>query len=186
MAELSLVVHGTIDGGEFSEADMTYCRATVVKGPDWKVSVQSGEKAAVADVVTQMCEKQPGPIPKYTWNTPFSFVLNSTNPFGWPQICLSLMTVDKVGEDRVVGYARCHVPMKPGRAVVRAEIISPMYSTPQHQLFGGMFGVNPELRDPAWLCSGEGREIMLASSYGGYINVSMDVNIAGLGNLGYD
>jgi B9 domain-containing protein 1 len=109
-----LIVHGTVESAECLSAGSMYCRSTVVIGRDWSYVVQGGERANTVDVVTQLAERKPGPQALFTWNTPFEFVLESPTPAGWPQIAFAATSIRADGKDTVVGYARCHVPRKPG------------------------------------------------------------------------
>lgn len=180
----TLVVHGTIECAECLDAGVLYCRSTLVKGRDWALALQSGERANTLSVITQMSERLPGPVAKFTWNAPFEFVLQSTNITGWPQISLSLTTIGPDGKDAVVAYSRCLVPMHQGVITMDLPLIQPEFSQPQHQVFG--FSRQPELRDPAFLCSTEDRIVLTAKRLPGYIRVSFNVAINGLSALGYD
>ncbi|XP_069917637.1 B9 domain-containing protein 1 isoform X4 [Oryctolagus cuniculus] len=49
------------------------------------------------------------------WNFPIDVTFKSTNPFGWPQMVLSVYGPDVFGNDVVRGYGAVHVPFSPGR-----------------------------------------------------------------------
>ena len=188
MDGFTVVVHGLIEGAESLAADMLYCRCTLVKGKDWILATApSGTVgASTPEIITQMCERLPGPVAKFTWNAPFDFTLTSTNTFGWPQMAIALTTVDNSGKDVVVGYARCHIPAHAGHYTKDLPLIEPIASTPQHKLFGFFSGTRPELRDPSFLCSGEDRIVMTAKMLSGYVRVTFDVVVSGRQALGYD
>jgi hypothetical protein len=156
-------------------------------GKDWsQTPCASGERAVNVEVITQMSERLPGPVAKFTWNAPFEFSLKSTNVSGWPQIGIALSTINRSGADETIGYARCHVPMRSGHKTIDLPLIAPMFSTDQHKLFGIIAGTKPELRDMAFLCSGEDRVVMTAQRLPGYVRVSFNVHINGMSALGYD
>ncbi len=181
----NLVVHGSIDCAECLDAGLLYCRSTLVKGRDWTLALQSGERANTLNVITQLSERLPGPIAKFTWNAPFEFVLQSTNVTGWPQIALSLTTIGPDGRDVVVCYSRCLIPMHAGVVTMDLPLMQPEYAQPQHRLFG-MFASTPEVRDPALWCSTDDRLVLSAKRLPGYVRVTFNVAVSGLANLGYD
>jgi hypothetical protein len=181
----TVVIHGTIVGAEVPDADVLYCRSRLVRGREWAVVAMGAERVNTVDVVTQQAEKQPGPTARFTWNAPFEVVLQSTNPFGWPQLALALGTVDSSGKDRIAAYARCHVPMQPGSHALDLPLLAPAYSQPQHQFFGA-FAVQPELRDPTFLCStSDDRVVLTARPVPGHVRVTFNVMVSGLEELGY-
>ena len=181
----TVVVHGTIVSAECPSADVLYCRSRLVRGKEWSVAAFGAERANTIDVVTQQAEKMVGPSARFTWNTPFEVVLQSTNPFGWPQLALGLGAVDASGTDHVAAYARCHVPMRSGTHTMDLPLMAPDYSQPQHRLFGA-FSPAPELRDFAFLCSTtDDRVVLTAKPVPGFVRVSFNVMISGMEELGY-
>lgn len=181
----TVVIHGTIIGAECPEMDVLFCRSRLVKGKEWSLIAMGAERANTIDVLTQQSEKQPGPSARFAWNCPFEAVLQSTNPFGWPQLALELGNVDGGGVDHIAAYARCHVPMKTGNYTLQLPLIQPAYSQPQHQLFGA-FKPSPELRDFAFLCStSDDRVVLTARPVEGHVRVSFNVMVSGLEELGY-
>lgn len=181
----TVVIHGTIVAAECADHEVLYCRSRLVKGKEWSIVTSGAERANTIDVVTQQAEKQPGASARFTWNTPFEAVLQSTNPFGWPQLALGLGRVDTSGSDRIYAYSRCHVPMQSGNYTLDLPLLAPTYSEPKHQLFGA-FGQGPELRDFTFLCStSDDRVVLTAKPVPGYIRVSFNVMISGLDELGY-
>ena len=181
-----LVVHGTVESAECLSASQLYCRSTLVVGRDWAYVVQGGERANTVDVVTQLSERKKGAQALFTWNTPFEFVLESPTPAGWPQLALSVTSIDASGTDTVQGYARCHVPRKPGSYSLRMSMLKPVNGTPKHQLFG-MFPGNkkPEIKDPAFLCSPDDHAFLTAEAVQGHVTVTFNVALQNFGRLGY-
>jgi B9 domain-containing protein 1 len=49
------------------------------------------------------------------WNFPLEATFKSTNPFGWPQVVVSVYGVDWLGNDVIVGYGSTRLPTKAGR-----------------------------------------------------------------------
>ena len=182
-----VIVHGVIESAECVDAGLLYVRSQLVKGTDWRIDERtSAEKSSSIDIVTQLAERLPGPVPKFTWNSPFDIILHSTNPSGWPQIALGLTTLDANMKDIVKGYARCHVPMRPGTTTLDLPLMQPTYSTPQHRLFGSLSGAQPELRDLTFLCHSDDRLVVTMKRAPGYIRVKFDVAMIGLSALGYE
>ncbi len=181
----TVIIHGTIVGAECPDFDVLYCRSRLIKGREWSLIAMGAERANTVDVLTQQSERQPGPSARFAWNVPFEAVLQSTNPFGWPQLALELGNVDAGGEDHVDAYARCHVPMKTGTYTMDLPLIQPAYSQPQHQVLGA-FKPSPELRDFAFLCStSDDRVVLTARPVAGSVRVQFNVMVSGLEELGY-
>jgi len=180
----TVVVHGTIVAAECPDHEVLYCRSRLVRGKEWSLVTSGAERANTIDVLTQQADKQPGASARFTWNTPFECVLQSTNPFGWPQLALGLGRVDNSGNDHIHAYARCHIPMQSGNFTLDLPLLAPTYSQPQHQLFGAL--QQPELRDFTFLCStSDDRVVLTAKPVPGYVRVSFNVMISGLDELGY-
>lgn len=179
-----LIVHGTLESSECLSAGSMYCRSTLVLGRDWSHVVQGGDRANTVDVITQLAERKPGADALFTWNAPFEFVLESPTPASWPQIAIAATSIGADGKDVVIGYARCHVPRKPGCHSLTLPMLQPVYSTPQHQLFG-MFSGKPELRDPTFLCSVDDHAFLNASAVPGNIKVSFHVALSNFAQLGF-
>lgn len=179
----NVIVHGTVESAECTTAGTIYCQSTLVKGRDWQLVLQGGDRANTVDVVTQMSERQPGPKAKYTWNAPFEFVLQASSPAGWPQMVLSVYNVGGDGKDVIHGYARCHVPRRPGQHTLDLPLMEPVYQTDQHKLFGFLHK-KPELRDAAFLASSEDRIVLKCRSVPGYVRVTFNVGIQGLAAMG--
>jgi len=182
-----VIVHGVVESAECLESDMLYARTVLVKGADWSFKpVTSGDSPQRSEVITQMSERLPGPSAVFVWNAPFECALRSTNVSGWPQIAVALTTINSNGTDTVVGYARCHVPLHAGRHTLDLPLMQPVFSTPQHALFGALSGVKPELRDLSFLCSTDDRIVMQSRRIPGYVRLTLSVFVVGLEHLGYD
>lgn len=51
---------------------------------------------------------------KMVWNYPVDLTYRSLNPFGWPQLVVSVTGPDFFGRSVVRGYGSVHVPTSPG------------------------------------------------------------------------
>ena len=49
------------------------------------------------------------------WNFPLDLTLKSTNPFGWPQIAVSVYGPDWAGREIIRGYGTARLPLATGR-----------------------------------------------------------------------
>jgi B9 domain-containing protein 1 len=183
----TLIVHGMIESAECVDAGLLYARTQLVKGPDWRITDRStGEKSGTVDLVTQLAERLPGPVPRFTWNAPFELKLTSTNPSGWPQLALALTTLDPTMKDSVIGYARVHVPLRAGLTTVDLPLMRPEHQTPQFRLFGSLTGTPAELRDLSFLCHSDDRLVVNMVRSPGFVRVRFDVALIGFSALGYD
>ena len=183
----TVIVHGVVEGAECLEAGVLYAKATIVKGKDWALAATaSGDRPQSLEVTTQMSERLPGPVAKFSWNAPFEVQLRSTNISGWPQLGVSLMTVTPEGVDVAIAYGRCHVPLQSGRKTIDMPLMQPVYSTPQHRLFGALTGTQPELRDISFLCTGDDRLVISARRLPGHVRITLNVMINGMAAQGYE
>ncbi|XP_032354851.1 B9 domain-containing protein 1 isoform X3 [Camelus ferus] len=129
------------------------------------------------------------------WNFPIDVTFKSTNPYGWPQIVLSVYGPDVFGNDVVRGYGAVHVPFSPGRTAVCENVCSrhkrtvPMFvpeSTSKLQKFTSWFmGRRPEYTDPKVVAQGEGREVTRVRSQG-FVTLLFNVVTKDMKKLGYD
>ncbi|XP_030882372.1 B9 domain-containing protein 1 isoform X4 [Leptonychotes weddellii] len=65
--------------------------------------------------ISQITSKSQDVRRALVWNFPIDVTFKSTNPYGWPQIVLSVYGPDVFGNDVVRGYGAVHVPFSPGR-----------------------------------------------------------------------
>lgn len=49
------------------------------------------------------------------WNMPFEIGFRTKNPYGWPQLVITLVCPDFLGREVIKGYGMVHVPTQPGR-----------------------------------------------------------------------
>ncbi|XP_054851662.1 B9 domain-containing protein 1 isoform X2 [Eublepharis macularius] len=105
-----LMVSGQIESAQFPEFDDLYCKYCFVYGHDWAPT------SGLEEGISQITSKNRGYQPNLVWNFPIDITFKSTNPFGWPQIVLSVYGPDVFGNDVVRGYGAVHVPFTPGRS----------------------------------------------------------------------
>ncbi|CAJ0915141.1 unnamed protein product [Ranitomeya imitator] len=69
----------------------------------------------VEEGISQIASKNRAVTQSVVWNFPVEITFKSTNPFGWPQIVISVYGPDAFGNDVVRGYGAVHLPFTPGR-----------------------------------------------------------------------
>uniref|UniRef100_A0A8C5W5P0 B9 domain-containing protein 1 n=1 Tax=Microcebus murinus TaxID=30608 RepID=A0A8C5W5P0_MICMU len=104
-----LMVNGQVESAQFPEFDNLYCKYCFVYGQDWAPT------AGLEEGISQITSKSRDACQALVWNFPIDITFKSTNPFGWPQIVLSVYGPDVFGNDVVRGYGAVHVPFSPGR-----------------------------------------------------------------------
>ncbi|XP_015442154.1 B9 domain-containing protein 1 isoform X1 [Pteropus alecto] len=104
-----LMVNGQVESAQFPEYDDLYCKYCFVYGQDWAPT------AGLEEGISQITSKSQDMRQALVWNFPIDVTFKSTNPYGWPQIVLSVYGPDVFGNDVVRGYGAVHVPFSPGR-----------------------------------------------------------------------
>ncbi|XP_008580374.1 PREDICTED: B9 domain-containing protein 1 isoform X1 [Galeopterus variegatus] len=147
-----LMVNGQVESAQFPEYDDLYCKYCFVYGQDWAPT------AGLEEGISQITSKSQDVRQLLVWNFPIDVTFKSTNPYGWPQIVLSVYGLDMFGNDVVRGYGAVHVPFSPGRHKRTIPMFVPE-STSKLQKFTSWFmGRRPEYTDPKVVAQGEGRE----------------------------
>ena len=117
---------------------------------------------------------------------PFEISLQSTNPSGWPQICISCFYSNFFGNEVLQAYGVCYVPTSQGTHQRTLQMFSPISSKFLDGFIGLLLGQKPEIRNaPYVLSTGEGREIMRTKSEGS-LNIKFNVHITNMKEFGYD
>ncbi|KFO77134.1 B9 domain-containing protein 1, partial [Cuculus canorus] len=164
---------------QFPGFDDLYCKYCFVYGQDWVPT------AGLEEGISQISSKSDVSPTTIVWNFPIDITFKSTNPFGWPQIVVSVYGPDFFGNDVVRGYGTVHVPFTPGRHTRTIAMFVPE-STSQLQKFTSWFtGRRPEFTDPKVVAQGEGREVTRVRSQG-FMTISFNVVTKDLKKLGYD
>ncbi|XP_075421910.1 B9 domain-containing protein 1 isoform X2 [Ascaphus truei] len=147
-----LNVNGQIESAEFPEFDELYCKYCFVYGPDWAAA------SGVEEGISQITSKNRGVRQALVWNFPIEITFKSTNPYGWPQIVVSVYGPDVFGNDVVRGYGAVHLPFTPGRHKRTIPMFVPESSSKLQKFTSWFMGRRPEFTDPKVVAQGEGRE----------------------------
>lgn len=213
-----LIVHGVVNGAECMEATQMFVRTHLFFGADWSfVEFSSDAKSATggvvyptynnnAEIITQLSDRALSPIPYFAFSAPFEFALQSTNPYGWPQIVVTLHTVETkkqkkeaakknggavgggdqgLGES-VIGYGRCFVPMESGFHTKKVRIMQLEHSTKKQKLVGMLTREKPVLRDLSYLCRGDDRVVLAAKPLAAHVDLTFTVVVNGLESCGFN
>lgn len=219
-----VLVHGVVEGGECMEAGALFARTQLFFGPDWSFlsSTQQQQDGLAgydedeeggadaefvfptynnnAEVVTQLSNRAQSPFPLFSWSTPFEFALHSTNPYGWPQLVVTLHTITNKKQNRdpnengnllgsgeaIIGYGRCFVPMRNGYHRVKVSMMQLENSTRKQQFIGMLTREKPVLRDLSYLCRGDDRVLLSARPLAGHVTLTFSVAINGLERCGFE
>ncbi|XP_078415089.1 B9 domain-containing protein 1 isoform X2 [Cetorhinus maximus] len=174
-----LMVNGQIESADFPEFDELYCKYSYVYGQDWAPTT------GLEEGISQITSKNRDCNQCFVWNFPMEITFKSTNPFGWPQIVISVYGADLFGNDVVRGYGGVHVPTTPGRHKRTIPMFVPDSSSKLQKLTSWLMGRRPEFTDPKVVAQGEGREVTRVLSQG-YVTISFNIVTKDLKKLGYD
>ncbi|XP_074137820.1 B9 domain-containing protein 1 isoform X2 [Sminthopsis crassicaudata] len=147
-----LMVNGQVESAQFPEFDDLYCKYCFVYGQDWAPT--SGLEEGISQITSKSADVQHSLV----WNFPIDITFKSTNPFGWPQIVISVYGPDVFGNDVVRGYGAVHVPFIPGRHKRTIPMFVPESTSKLQKLTSWFMGRRPEYTDPKLIAQGEGRE----------------------------
>ncbi|KAM5152208.1 B9 domain-containing protein 1 isoform 1-T1 [Mantella aurantiaca] len=173
-----LDVTGQIDSAEFPEFDELYCKYCFVYGHDWAPA------SGVEEGISQIASKNRHIKQEIVWNFPVEITFKSTNPYGWPQIVVSVYGPDAFGNDVVRGYGAVHLPFTPGRHKKRIPLFVPESSSKLQKFTSWFTGRRPEFTDPKVVAQGDGREVTRVRSQG-FLTLSFNVVTKDLKKLGY-
>ncbi|XP_018620074.1 B9 domain-containing protein 1 isoform X1 [Scleropages formosus] len=174
-----VMINGQIEGANFPEYDDLYCKYCFVYGNDWAPT--SGLEEGISQIA---CRGQ-GTQPALVWNFPLEITFKSTNPFGWPQIAVSVYGPDTFGNDVVRGYGAVHVPLTPGKHVRTVPMFVPESTSRLQKFTSWLMGRRPEFTDPKVVAQGEGREVTRVRSQG-TVTISFNIVTKDMKKLGYD
>ncbi|NP_001086557.1 B9 domain-containing protein 1 [Xenopus laevis] len=174
-----LNVSGQIESAEFPEFDDLYCKYSFVYGHDWAPT------SGIEEGISQITSKSQGGKQTLVWNFPVEITFKSTNPYGWPQIVISVYGPDVFGNDVVRGYGAVHLPFTPGRHTRTIPMFVPESSSRLQRFTSWFMGRRPEFTDPKVVAQGEGREVTRVRSQG-CVTVSFNVVTKDLKKLGYN
>ncbi|XP_063790953.1 B9 domain-containing protein 1 isoform X1 [Pseudophryne corroboree] len=173
-----LNVTGQIESAEFPEFDDLYCKYCFVYGHDWAPT------SGVEEGISQIASRNRSIKKSVVWNFPIEITFKSTNPFGWPQIVVSVYGPDVFGNDVVRGYGAVHLPFTPGRHKKTIPMFVPESSSRLQKFTSWLTGRRPEFTDPKVVAQGDGREVTRVRSQG-FLTLSFNVATKDLKKLGY-
>ncbi|XP_061455717.1 B9 domain-containing protein 1 [Rhineura floridana] len=174
-----LMVNGQIESAQFPEFDDLYCKYCFVYGYDWAPT--SGLEEGISQITSKNRDIQQDLV----WNFPIDITFKSTNPFGWPQIVISVYGPDLFGNDVVRGYGAVHIPFTPGRHRRTIPMFVPESTSKLQKFTSWLMGRRPEFTDPKVVAQGEGREVTRVRSQG-FVTLSFNVVTKDMKKLGYD
>ncbi|XP_049557964.1 B9 domain-containing protein 1 isoform X1 [Orcinus orca] len=163
----------------FPEYDDLYCKYCFVYGQDWAPT------AGLEEGISQITSKSQDARRALVWNFPIDVTFKSTNPYGWPQIVLSVYGPDMFGNDVVRGYGAVHVPFSPGRHKKTIPMFVPESVSKLQKFTSWFMGRRPEYTDPKVVAQGEGREVTRVRSQG-FVTLLFNVVTKDMRKLGYD
>ncbi|KAI8929801.1 B9 domain-containing protein [Entophlyctis helioformis] len=139
-----LVCSGQIESAYFPEFDNLYCKFSFLHGPDW--SVLSGLEEGISQFARgkQAATFTDGGqlIKPCVWNFPVDIAFKSTNPFGWPQLLVTVYGLDALGRDVIRGYGTVRLPVSPGQHTLYMPMFVPIATSPFHQTLSWLVAVH--------------------------------------------
>ena len=151
----------------------------VVHGDDW-THLDGPE-----DGISQITRKTSGDCDqKLVWNFPVEVTYKSTNAFGWPQLILSVYSIDALGRDVIRGYGCVHLPIAAGSSVRKVPLYKPLSASLMQQFMAWVSGRPAEFSNPKFPAMGEGREVTRVQSTG-YASVQLNVVTKDMAVFGY-
>ncbi|KAL5242348.1 hypothetical protein ACI65C_009758 [Semiaphis heraclei] len=153
-------VVGQIEKAHFPNYDNMYCKYTFVYGPDWEIVT------GIEEGISQIAQKSQDERQQVVWNFPLDVSFKSSNPYGWPQLIISVYGLDTFGNDVVRGYGVCHLPVVNGQSSEEMIMFVPESSSTLQKLTSWLTGKRPEYVDARILARGDGREVTRVRSQG--------------------
>ncbi|XP_014285990.1 B9 domain-containing protein 1 [Halyomorpha halys] len=160
MAGFLLSVIGEIESADFPGYDNIYCKYCFTCGTDWDIT------SGLEEGISQVAKRSDNGDELFIWNFPIEISFKGTNPYGWPQLILSVFGLDVFGNDVVRGYGVCHVPMTAGKWKKSVPMFVPESSSFLQKITSWLTGRRPEFIDLRVLAQGEGREVTRVRSQG--------------------
>ncbi|XP_037804675.1 B9 domain-containing protein 1-like [Penaeus monodon] len=174
-----LNVTGQVESGKFIEGDNLYFSYCFTSGQDWEAI------SGLEECISQITRRSDDERQIFTWNFPIDITFKSTNPFGWPQLVLSIYGTDIFGNEVVMGYTACHLPLAPGKHTRKLTTFVPESASTIQKFMAWLTGRRPEFVDPKLITQGRGREVTRVRSQG-EVTVSFNVMLKDFAKLGYD
>lgn len=192
---------GQISHAKLPGKNRGYCKIQYKFGEDWEVL--DGFDAGI----TQISRGKP----QVVWNFPLDISFRAANPFGWPQIVLTVYTFDAFGIDVVYGYGCIHLPAFPGRYVfnivahpvtvgggclrihwafgrryeLQVALYRPVSVSRWHNLTSWLRGMPPEYADPKFPASADGRHVTRVVSQGS-LTAQLSITTKDMDKFGFE
>lgn len=183
------MVTGTIESvTSLASNEQLYCRYTFSYGSDWEVvhGVSIGLSQIGRMGIVKSRDANEDGSNTIVWNFPIEISFQSTNPFGWPRLALSIYGFDFLGRDVLRGYASLLVPINPGRHTKRLKTFRPVSGGRCQQILNWIMGTNPEYQDSKMVTRGEGRGVTkMISEDGMLVKVNLAVTRKDFNSAGY-
>ncbi|KAH6575712.1 hypothetical protein BASA61_007777 [Batrachochytrium salamandrivorans] len=181
-----LICSGQIESAHFPEFDNLYCKFSFLQGPDWSIlsgleeGISQFAKGRQASTATEF----QSPIKPCIWNFPIDITFKSTNPYGWPQLLVTVYGLDSFGRDVIRGYGAVSLPTTTGQHTVYVPMFVPIATSPFNQFYSWIQGRPPEFLDPKFAGKGKGRKVTRVRSQG-TAKVQLHILTKDLESLGY-
>jgi B9 domain-containing protein 1 len=92
--------------------------------------------------------------------------LESSTPYGWPQIVVAVYGLNLFGNDMLVGYGATHIPTTAGAHEIDIPLFAPAPQSVFQKISAWFTGLAPELVDVDSVATGEFRECLHTCSQG--------------------
>ncbi|KAK4308880.1 hypothetical protein Pmani_019452 [Petrolisthes manimaculis] len=172
-------VTGQIECGRFLNGDNLRFNYCFTAGHDWEVVT------GLEECMSQTACRSDDERQVFVWNFPFDITFKSTNPYGWPQVILSVYGTDFFGNTVIMGYTACHVPITPGKYTRRLTTFVPESASTVQKLLSWLTGRRPEFINPKLIAQGRGREVTRVRSQG-EVTITFNVMMKDFTKFGYD
>ncbi|KAJ3102512.1 B9 domain-containing protein 1 [Phlyctochytrium planicorne] len=185
----SLVADGQIESALFPGQDNIYCKFSFVYGPDWNVvsGLEEGltqlAKAPTSSTFGEAAYATGNYARTCVWNFPVDISFKSTNPYGWPQLIVSVYGLDELGRDVVRGYGSLRLPITSGKHTLYVHTFVPLATSPINQFLSWMSGRLPEFMDSTFVAKNSGREVTRVKSQGA-VKVQLNISTKGFERFG--
>ena len=168
-SNIILSIQGTIKECKTTKCDNVYCHYKLACKGNWNAI--SGQENGITQ--TSVLAK----LSKAVFNHHFALSLKSKSPFGWPQMIFAVYGTNLFGNDTLVGYGACHIPVKEGFSITNVRLFAPKTESVLQQISQFFTGLTPELSDFSLVTESEGRDDIECVSAGS-LEVHFNVGIS--------
>lgn len=177
-----LYITGIIEQAHFDSYFPLKLHYEFVAGPDW--GVENGKIASDS----QFSSRETDDYDYYVYNQHFEINFRSINPFGWPQLVISVSRMGENNKEEVVGYGCCSVPVETGKFKRKVSMFCATESEGAGGFFTKVFGIkinktNEISSTPKVISSGQGREISRVNCLG-WVEVEFQVGLRNVEKFG--